>query len=280
MSNILIIGASGFLGQAIVKKLLNEGLEFGTLSRNPLNLSKKIIKHSADIMDAKEIELIISKYEVIINCAGQITNPIHQCLIQNTDGIRNIVKAVKKHKKKLIHFSSVGVYGSSEYVDENSTLNPETVYGCIKYFAESIISQDLKDSLILRVSNIYGSNQKKGITHYIAKQYSLNNKKIFFNNNGQMLRYYLDVDDLANIIYRLINTKNAVGTFNIIGPCKLTIKELILKFEFNLNYKFNPEFQNIKPVENINIIDDSKIKTLLQYDFKRNIDIYIRNQIN
>ena len=281
MSNVLILGASGFLGRAIVKKFHKEGVRVGALSRNPLHSENKLIKqHSVDILNEREIEVVVSEYDIIVNCTGQISNPIHQCLVQNTDGIRNIVAAVKKYNKKLIHFSSVSVYGSSEYVNEESKLNPETVYGGIKYFSEYIINQELNDSLILRVSNLYGQNQDKGIMSYLTKQYLLNKKRIFFNNNGEMFRYYLDVNDLASIVYRLTKIKRIFGTFNVIGPCRLTIKELILKFEYILNSQFSVEYQNMKPVENISRIDNNKINSILSYDFKSSVDKHIGNQKN
>ena len=114
--------------------------------------------------------------------------------------------------------------------------------------------------------------------NYISSQYLLDNKDIFFNNNGEMLRYYLDVSDLASIVFRLIKIENFSGLFNIIGPCKLTIKELILKFENILNYKFKVEFQNIESLDNIRIVDDNKIKSKLNYNFMNNVDSFIGKQ--
>ena len=92
MNKVLVIGASGFLGQAIVKKFQKEGISVGALSRSPIFFDNKLVtQYAADILDSEEIESIISKHDIIINCTGQISNPIHQCLIQNTDGIQNIV---------------------------------------------------------------------------------------------------------------------------------------------------------------------------------------------
>jgi len=280
MSNVLVIGASGFLGQAIVKKLTEKGESVGALSRNPEYSKNKLIKqHSVDILNEEEIETIVSEYNVIINCTGQISNPIHQCLMHNTDGIRNIVLAVKKYNKKIIHFSSVSVYGSSKYVNEKSVLNPETVYGSLKCFSEYIINKEISNSLILRVSNLYGQGQSKGIMSYLTKQYLSDRKTLYFNNNGEMFRYYLNVDDLASVVYRLIKNDRVFGVFNVVGPCGLTIKDLVLKFENILNYRFIVDYQNTKPIENISRVDNNKILYLLGNNFESNVDSYIRDYI-
>ncbi len=281
MNSVLILGASGFLGQLVVKKLHEKGFEVGALSKNSIHsYNKPILGYRADILDYNKIEPIISQYNIIINCTGQITNPIHQCLRQNTKGIHNIVRAVKKYNKKLIHFSSVSVYGSSDYVNEDSELNPETAYASIKCFSEYIITRELENSLILRISNIYGENQTKGIMSYLSKQYLSNQKGLNFNNNGKMYRYYLNVDDLSNIVYQLTKLEGICGVYNVIGPCQLTIKELVLKFNHILNCQFSAEYQDTDPAENINTIDNNKIKSVLNYDFKNSVDKYIRNKKN
>ena len=88
MNNVLVLGASGLLGQAIVKQFQSQDYKVGALSRGVDNSSSDLVKkYCANILNYNQIDSIISEYDVIINCTGQITNPINQCLVQNTNGI-------------------------------------------------------------------------------------------------------------------------------------------------------------------------------------------------
>jgi nucleoside-diphosphate-sugar epimerase len=278
MNSVLILGASGFLGQALVLRFLSQGYKVGALSRRPYDSSSNLVKkYYADILNYNEIDPIISIYDIVVNCTGQITSPINQCLIQNTDGIKNIVKSVKQHNKKLLHISSVSVYGSSSCVNEDSQLNPETVYAGIKCFSECIIDAELENYIILRVSNLYGESQSKGVIHYLTKEYLSNNNILRFDNNGELCRFYLDINDLANIINLIVDKGNIYGVFNVIGPCQLTIKELVSKFESILDCRYNVEYQNRSPLENIEKVDNSKISSIIKLNYQGSVDKYIKS---
>jgi len=278
MSSVLILGAGGFLGSAMVNEFQGRGLKVGALSRSDLSLnSNKIEKHHVDILDYRELESAISQYNFIINCTGQISNPINQCLVQNTRGISNIVRAVKKHNKKLIQFSSISVYGTSEYVDEESGLNPETSYASMKCFSEFIVNHNLDSSWIFRISNLYGKNQTKGIVSYLTRQYLSGVHNLHFNNNGTMRRYYLNVSELAYITYLAIHQGLTPGVYNIIGKEALTIKELVEKFSNILNYSFFVKYSKLHPIEDVKEINDVKIRTGLGIDIQSAIESHIIN---
>ena len=278
MNRALIIGASGLLGRAIVDELISKDYYVGSLSRNSINIESSYLKeHLIDVLDYRKLEIVISEYDFIINCTGQITNPISNCLALNTDGIQNIVDAAKKYNKQLLHFSSVSVYGSAEFVNEESNLNPETIYASLKCFSEHIIKKNLKDCIIFRVSNLYGKNQKKGVVGYLVNQYINNLTDLSFNNNGDMRRYYLNVSQLAEIAFYALEEDLKPGIYNVIGEDNLSIKELVEKFNSNLNYCFSAKYEKSLPLENINKIDCSKIKRELNLPRNTLIDLFIKN---
>lgn len=276
-SKILILGASGLLGQTLVELFKKEKYLIGVASRKPVEYTEtNIIKYSVDILDLVSLESIVKEFDVIINCTGQITNPINQCLLLNTQGITNIINTVKKFDKKLIHISSVSVYGTANYVKENSELNPETPYGSMKCFSDYLIESNLKNYAILRVSNLFGKNQEKGIINYLTKSYLSNKKDLYFNNDGSLKRYYLNIEDLALIIIEVLN-KDILGIYNIIGEKKFTIKELVTKFENILDYKFNVKYMDVSSLENIETIDDSKLSALINQNKKISVEKYIKD---
>ncbi|MBT5400403.1 NAD(P)-dependent oxidoreductase [bacterium] len=278
MSSVLILGASGFLGQALIRQFNSNGCKVGAISRNADGLDNNLTdNYCENILNHNQIDKIISEYDVVINCTGQVTRPINQCLTLNTTGIHNIINSIKNHKKKLIHISSVSVYGSLLRATEDSQLNPESVYASIKCFSEYLINSKLDNYIILRVSNLYGDSQKKGLIYYLSSRYLSNESALKFNNNGELRRFYLDVDDLAKNIDTMVSKNDLHGVFNLIGPCQYTIKELVSKFENILNYRFNVQYKNVKPIENIYNISNTKISSTINLVYRNSIDKYIND---
>ena len=275
MNKVLIIGASGLLGRSLVEFFVSNNFQVGALSRNCDNQNDKFNNYSVDVLDYEHLEFVVAQYDIVVNCIGQITNPIHECVSLNTKGVKNIIDAVKKNGNYLIHLSTVSVYGSSSTVTEESPVNPESVYGSLKYFAEYQISQNLTNYAVLRISNLYGKGQVKGILGYILRSFRNNEKALFFNNDGSLKRYYLHIDDLSSIV-KLIIDKRVKGIYNVIGSDLLTIKQLVALCEKALDYCFDVQYEIKRPIENIDRVDNSKLKKQVDCFLQHNIEEYLQ----
>jgi len=275
MNKVLIIGASGLLGRSLVEFFVSNNFQVGALSRNCDNQNDKFNNYSVDVLDYEHLEFVVAQYDIVVNCIGQITNPIHECVSLNTKGVKNIIDAVKKNGNYLIHLSTVSVYGSSSTVTEESPVNPESVYGSLKYFAEYQISQNLTNYAVLRISNLYGKGQVKGILGYVLRSFRNNEKALFFNNDGSLKRYYLHIDDLSSIV-KLIIDKRVKGIYNVIGSDLLTIKQLVALCEKALDYCFDVQYEIKRPIENIDRVDNSKLKKQVDCFLQHNIEEYLQ----
>ena len=275
MNKVLIIGASGLLGRSLVEFFVSNNFQVGALSRNCDNQNDKFNNYSVDVLDYEHLEFVVAQYDIVVNCIGQITNPIHECVSLNTKGVKNIIDAVKKNGNYLIHLSTVSVYGSSSTVTEESPVNPESVYGSLKYFAEYQISQNLTNYAVLRISNLYGKGQVKGVLGYILRSFRNNEKALFFNNDGSLKRYYLHIDDLSSIV-KLIIDKRVKGVYNVIGSDLLTIKQLVALCEKALDYCFDVQYEIKRPIENIDKVDNSKLKKQVDCFLQHNIEKYLQ----
>lgn len=280
MNKVLILGASGLLGKSLVEYFVSKNFRVGALSRKyDYHKSDLVTTHAADILEYNSLEAIISKYKIVINCVGQITNPIYSCIALNSQGVRNIIDAVKKNNAYLVHLSTVSVYGSSSYASEDSLVNPESVYGSIKYFAEYQISQNLNNFMILRVSNLYGEGQSKGILAYIYRSFQSNKNCLIFNNNGSLKRYYLHINDLSEII-EMASFYRLKGVYNVIGEDFVTIKQLISLFEKSFDCSFKITYAPDRPIENVEKIDNSKLLEKINYVCKNNLETYLKGLKN
>ena len=107
---IAIIGATGFVGSAILNELVSRNHEVTAIARNPKNDKKANIKwEKADINNVEELSKIIAGNDVIINAfSAGWTNP--NLYTDFLEGSKAIQKAVKKSGVK--RFITIGGAGS------------------------------------------------------------------------------------------------------------------------------------------------------------------------
>jgi len=277
----MITGGSGFLGYHIIQALQRSGVvnvTCGDIEKNS-NLSCNFVK--LNLFDAAEVRHVIKGYETVINCIGQVTKPFNLSYRLNSSGVNNLIQALSGQDSRLIHISTVAVYGTAENCNEDSPLNPETNYATAKAFAEySILKQiELKRFTILRLSNLYGAHQLKGIFAYLLRSYH-SDCKLDFNNDGNLIRSFMHVEDCADIIVEVVKDLTLKGIYNVKGHETYSVKELIQKFEDRFNMTFEKKFDHTPPWENIRVLDDSKLRSTVNLNPRWQLFDFIEQEIN
>lgn len=267
---IIVIGGSGFLGSKIIQSLKSAGIEDVTCGDITFNNNIDCNFLEIDILNYNDLVSKLQDYSIVINCVGQVTQPFNLCLKLNSVGSNNLSKALLKNGPRLIHISTVAVYGSEEECNEESPLNPETTYATAKAFAEQILLDNYlkKKITILRLTNLYGRFQAKGIFAYLLKSYN-SDYKLRFNNNGYLKRSFMHVDDCSDIITKVVKNNTINGIFNIKGEETYYLKDLVAEFEKHFGIEFEKKYNmKVSPWENIEKLDDSKLKSIIKYKFK------------
>lgn len=279
-SKILLLGGEGYIGSHLFQKLNTHGFSrVYSASRSAKNSGslKVDLEHSPDFDQIRN-----AKFDVVINLTGQITRPIESCLAQNTVGIQHLVSACAD-STVLIQLSSVGVYGSGDFAEENSPCNPETPYSTLKLVAERLILNGLPDDrrLILRLSNIYGSTQPKGVFAYL-KRAAGSDRVLDFNNDGSLLRFFLHVEDLCQAIVQVLDNYDKIKDpiLNIIGKDKFNIHQLIDLFEEKFKVKYQRNFEPVKPYDNMRSISDDRFRNLTNIEEMFTLESYVNELVN
>jgi nucleoside-diphosphate-sugar epimerase len=276
----MVLGGSGFLGSHIIQAV--QKAEIGTVTCGDVvsndSLNCNYVK--LDVLDINDITKKIDNFDLIINCIGQVTNPFNFCFKLNSIGISNLVKALSGKSVRLIHISTVAVYGSPENCNEETPLNPETSYATAKAFAEQILldNYDNKKLTILRISNLYGGRQMKGIFAYLLRSYH-SDRKLNFNNDGTLTRSFMHVDDCADIIMEVLKNGNLTGIYNIKGHETYSVKELVQQFENRFNVVFKKSLNQTLPWENIENLEDTKLRSLINLQPKWHLFDFIEKEL-
>jgi len=258
---ILVLGGSGFLGSAIIEGLFSTGyadITCGDVVKKDSLESNYIY---IDLLDSSDLKNILSGFDIVINCVGQISTPFNLSFELNSTGIFNLLQALERQTTRIIQISSVAVYGSAATCSETSKLNPETNYATAKAFAESILMQhyNAENLSILRLSNLYGTTQQKGVIAYLMKSFT-SDRRLQFNNAGDLVRYYLHVDDCVKMIVNVVKNEILSGVYNVVGNAKYSIKELISSMEARFNMRYQAEFTQTPAWENIDDLSGAKLQ--------------------
>tara|TARA_A100001035_G_scaffold279449_1_gene280940 strand:+ start:1328 stop:2371 length:1044 start_codon:yes stop_codon:yes gene_type:complete len=232
---ILVTGAAGFIGAALVKRLISEGLTvIGIDNLNSyyeksfkLDRLKKINdfcknhnfnwKFYEESIEKSNVFKIFESHkpEIVVNLAAQagvrfsISNPSNY-LKSNILGFGNILEACVKNKvNNLIFASSSSVYGGNNsypYKETNSADHPLSIYAATKK-ANELMAHSYSHIYNLPVTGlrfftVYGPWGRPDMAPMIFANNIFNNLPIKVFNNGNMKRDFTYIDDVIEAVYK------------------------------------------------------------------------------
>lgn len=127
----------------------------------------------------------------------------------------------------IIYTSSAAVYPPSHRIQyEMSRTNPETIYGQSKLLGERIIKDTIKNYTILRLANVFGTGDGKGVIDRF-----INGHNIIYGT-GKQTRDYISVEFVCRAIERITEDleKFESQTLNISSGVGQTVSEVFEKY--------------------------------------------------
>ncbi len=230
----LIIGGTGFIGQALCTQLLSLGIETHVIARHADKLpqSKKLHTHKASMEDSKLMAKYLSQCSHVFFTASNtipgnsVKKPVLELEANLKPALIFLDTLQKFPNTHLIFFSSGGtIYGNPKVpeVTESHALAPLSYHGAMKTAMEAFLhamsTQCGAHISILRPSNIYGPRQHYrpdfGIIRKLL-EHAMHDKPIEIWGNGETIRDYLFVDDCVSATLASMNIKaKGFNSFNI-----------------------------------------------------------------
>jgi len=255
---LLVTGGAGFIGSNIAILLVKKGHKVTIIDnlitgkKERLNkIIDKIEFYEIDIRNKKDLEKIIFDFDGIIHQAAltSVTDSFKESQKYhdvNVMGTKNIFEIAQKEKIRTVYASSASVYGDVKKIPikENKKREPINPYGKTKLDCEILAEQynNMNSSIIgLRYFNVYGIGQTSSYAGVITKflEKIKIKKSLIINGNGNQIRDFIDVQDIAKANLVAIESKIDKGFFNIGTGVKTSINELANSMINNLNYKSN-----------------------------------------
>ena len=294
-NRILITGGTGFIGYHLAKKCLNLNWVVDSISTNPPLKKRKLkkVKYlNIDISKKKKLFNKLSKnYDYIVNLAGYVDHSDKQKTMKSHfNGCKNLAMFFSNKKiKKFIQIGSSIEYGKSKSPQKENKKNLQksySIYGKAKLLSTKfLLNLNEKYNFpvtILRLYLVYGPYQDTNRLIPITIMNAINNNK-FSCSKGNQLRDFLYVDDLVNLIIKVLKSKNLNGEIINVGSGKpISVKKLILKI-CKLSKGGYPQFGKIslRKDEILNLYPNlTKIKKKIKWSAKIDIEKGLNKTIN
>jgi len=247
MQRTLVTGGSGFIGNHLCRKLLEEGHRVICLD----NLFTSDKSSIADLLEHPNFEFVrhdvtqpfLFEIDQIYNLACP-ASPIHyqynpiKTLKTSFLGTMNALGLAKRVHAKILQASTSEVYGDPTVAEQTESywgnVNPIGVRSCYdegKRISETLCfdykRQHGVDIKVVRIFNTYGPNMHpydgRVVSNFILQ--ALANKPITIYGDGSQTRSFCYVDDLTDGLVKMMASEES-GPINLGNPNEMTILQL------------------------------------------------------
>jgi predicted dehydrogenase/nucleoside-diphosphate-sugar epimerase len=237
----LVTGASGFLGSALVARLLRTDESIRVLSRRPipgLEGNPKVHVLLGDLGDPQAVERAVAGVELVYHVGAGMRGGTEAFESGTVWGTKNIVAACLRHGiRRLVYVSSLSVLDHAGHkkgvlITESSALEPHPdrrgAYTQTKLIAENLVLDAIRNhnlpAVILRPGQIFGPGAEKTAPSGVI---ALAGRWLVMGS-GRFSLNLVYIDDAVDALLAAASRPDVVGrVFHVVDPATLTQREYI-----------------------------------------------------
>jgi len=226
---ILITGASGFIGTALIRNLADTDWEIIPLLRRSCGLKNEAIVDFCDTDFRSKIHSL-PEVDVVLHLGAMVSfndNLKEDLFTPNVLATGELVSWARKIKAYFVFASTAMVCGvKNSYIDKDSNPLLDSAYGYSKWLAEEMVIMSGIKSAILRIAGVFGRGGPSHLGINKAIDGALNGIIPVQYGVGDIKRNYIYVEDLCKIIKFCIET-NVQGRHLAAGSHTNTMHEML-----------------------------------------------------
>lgn len=234
---VLVTGATGFLGGALVRRLLDDGVRVRVLVRSPPH-ARVLAERGAelvvgDITAPEKVGAAADGVTTVYHLAGRLFVPgIPAAEYRRThiDGTRTLLAAcaISPSVRRVVHVSTTGVVGitGDHPADETAPIRPTNIYEATKAEAEAAVREAGRRgcrTVIARPGLVYGP----GDLHLLPFYVSILRRRFRPIGTRPVWLHPIFIDDLTDALLVCGAHPDAVGEcFNLAGRHPVSLSGL------------------------------------------------------
>jgi dTDP-6-deoxy-L-talose 4-dehydrogenase (NAD+) len=278
---VLLTGATGFIGQYVLKELKKLDIKIFCLCRNKRDhLQDKAVNWvELDIHNLPDTDLFeyVGKPDVLIHLAwGGLPHykSLHHFEKELPSHYAFLKRLVESGLSNLTIAGTCFEYGLKHGpLRENIEVNPNTPYGFAKDSLRRMLEflkQHYEFNLTwCRIFYVYGEGQPESSIFGQIKAATQKGNKVFNMSEGEQIRDYLPVEVLSRYIVKLALLKSDVGVVNVCSGRPVSIRRLVKTWikENHWNIDLNPGYYPYPDYEPLAFWGDkTKLDNLIKGD--------------
>lgn len=251
--NYVVFGGGGFIGSAIVDKLLEAGHRVRVFERPRVEPYREFLADEqlewigGDLASVHDVEEALDGMDGVFHLVSTTLpkssndDPIYDVQSNMVSTLQMLNAMVAKGIKKMVFISSGGtVYGPPQYlpIDEKHPTEPIVSYGITKLAIEKYLKlySELHGihSVVLRVSNPYGERQRLETAQGAVAAFlhrALQEQPIEIWGDGTVTRDYIYIGDVADAFLKAAEYTGPTSVFNISSGQGLSLNALVDRVE-------------------------------------------------
>lgn len=238
---ILVTGATGFLGGALVRALRERGEAVRALVRTGSSeearaelVAMGVDVATGDVTEPGSLSRATEGASAVIHCAGKLGRAgaiEREYLDIHVGGTRNVLEAARRSGvARVMHLSSPGILGpiprSAPDAAEDAPYRPTNVYERAKAAAERAVhdfeAEHGASAIVVRPEFVYGP----GDLHVLRLFQGIAKGRFFYIGRGDAVCHPTFVDDAVSGMLKAFDHGKLGRTYHLAGPRPVTIREL------------------------------------------------------
>ncbi|HUK78582.1 MAG TPA: NAD-dependent epimerase/dehydratase family protein [Thermoleophilia bacterium] len=287
--NVAICGGGGFIGSAIVDRLLEDGHCLRILERPRVRPHRRfgpgedVEWLAGDLLNVADAGRAIDGIDVVVHLvsttipASSSGDPIFDIDSNLVASVQLLNLMVAADVRRMIFISSGGtVYGTPVYlpIDESHPTEPRVPYGITKLAIEKYVRMfgylhGIRPT-ILRVANPYGARQLPGtgqgvVSHFLSR--AIHEQPFEVWGDGSVVRDYVYVSDVADAFARALNYEGEHTVFNVCSGVGISLNDLMGVIERTLGCDVRREYRPGRDFDvPVSILDNSLARRELGWE--------------